>query len=375
MPIGYDVFNNVRINRVMQGLLDPRLLPGELLFSKRVPTVRAVDSEITARFIQYPQVADLIADGQRAVVYSTGKFQLSTTKVPKLKIGANVTETMLAQIVQIMGNPGPITSDFFSDWESATLFNLKLGVAQRVEILLVAMMTDSLVYDRLGLKVNASWGMPSDLKVTTGTAWDNIAATPVDDLLNLRRLAQVKYGVKFNRITMSLAAFNYMIATTQFQNRAKTFLPTTLVLGTNFPTQNTQDMIALATRVLDGIQVVLYDQMYWSQNEAGTPSMFSYLPITKVVFDSTTNDNNRTIWDLANTQVMEAMVASLGGEGIGPRDAVGPLAYATFPENLNPPDITYWAVQRCFPRKHLLQANACLTVGAFSDPIGATVPF
>src|SRR5437667_1447227 len=108
MAVGYDLFNNVRINSVMQGLLDPRLLPGELIFSKRVPTVKATDAEITARFIQYPQVADLIADDQRAIVYNTGKFQLQTTKVPNIKIGYNMTQSMLAQVLQIAANPGAV---------------------------------------------------------------------------------------------------------------------------------------------------------------------------------------------------------------------------------------------------------------------------
>lgn len=359
----------------MQGLLDPRTLPGEFVFSKRVPTVRAVDAEITARFIQYPQVADLIADDQRAVVYQTGKFQLSTSRVPNLKIGANVTQGMLAQILTILNNPGASDADFFRDWESNTLYNLKLGLAQRVEVLLSAMMTDSFVYDRLGLKVSASWGMPAPLKVTVGTAWDNILATPVTDILNLRRYAQVAYGQVWNRLTMSLAAFNYMISTTEFQNKAKLFMPLGFTMAGQYNTQNTDQMRDLASRVLDGIQVVLYDQMYWSQNEAGVPSMFPYLPITKVVFDSSANDGNRTVWDLANTTVIEAMVASLGGQPIGAANAAGPISYATFPENLNPPNITYWSVQRCFPRKHVLQSNGVLTVGSFTDPIPATVPF
>jgi hypothetical protein len=282
---------------------------------------------------------------------------------------------MMTQLAQITANPGVNQLDFFQNWESNTLYNLKLGLAQRVEILLVSMMTDSFVYDRLGLKVNASWGMPANMKVTPATAWDNIAAKPIDDILNLRRLAQVTYGVRLNRLTMSLAAFNYMVATTQFQERAKTFLPTSLVLGTNYATQNTTDMQALATRILDGIAIVLYDNMYWSQNEAGVPSMYPYLPITKVIFDSTTNDGNRGVWDFANTPVMEAKAASIMGRSIGSATAPGPLSYITGRPDLNPPNITYWAVQRGFPRKHVLQANAVLTVGAFVDPIGATVPF
>src|SRR5262245_44532317 len=151
MAVGYDIFNNVRINAVLQGLMDPRQLPGQFVFSKRVPTVRAVDTEITARFIQYPQVADLIADDQRAVVYNTGKFQLERTKVPNLKLGLNMTQSMLNQVLQIAANPGAVTSEFFTDWENNALANLRLGIAQRIEILLAAMMLDSFVYDRLGL--------------------------------------------------------------------------------------------------------------------------------------------------------------------------------------------------------------------------------
>ena len=149
---------------------------------------------------------------------------------------------------------------------------------------------------------------------------------------------------------MSLAAFNYLIATTQFQDRAKAFLPTSLVLGTNYPTQNTEDMRALGDpHLLDGIAIVLYDNMYWSQNEAGTPSMYPYLPITKVIFDSTTNDGNRMVWDLANTAVAEAQAASLMNRPIGCANASGPLSYITGNPSLNPPNITYWAVQRRLP--------------------------
>lgn len=374
MAVGFDLFNNIRINRVLNGIMDPRQLPGEFVFSKRVPVVRAQDNEITARFIQYPQVADLIADDARAVVYNTGKFQFSTSKVPNLKIGANLTQSMMNQLNQINGSQST-SLDFFKNWESNTIYNLKLGLAQRIEIMNVAMMTDSFIYDRMGLKVSASWGMPADMKVTVSTAWDNIAATPIDEILNMRRLAQVRYGVKLNRLTMSLAAFNYMVATTQFQNRAKSLLPTTLVLGTNYATQNTQDMMALATRILDGITIVLYDNMYWSQSDLGVPAMYPYLPITKVVFDSTLNDNNGKIWDLANATVAEAQFAALMQRPIGPSDSPGPLSYLTGRPDMNPPNATYWAVQRCFPRKHVLQANACFTVGSFSDPIPSTVAF
>jgi hypothetical protein len=375
MPLGFDLFSSVRIQSVMQGLLDPRLLPAQFVFSKRIPTVKALDADITARFIGYPQIADLIADDSRAAVYSTGKFQLESTKIPNLKIGANMKQSMLAQILNIGSNTAFKDSlGFFSDWESRTLFNQKLGLQQRIEVLLSAMLQDSFVYDRLGMKISASWGMPSDLKPVVGTAWDNIAATPVTDLLTLKRLAQVKYGVTFKRLTMSLAALNFMTATTEFQNRAKAFIPIGFTLPSQYALQNTDAMMALAQKII-GLDIELYDQRYWSQDEAGVPSSFPYWPITKVLMDDPANDGNSEVMDFANAVVIESMVSALAGEPIAGAQSPGPLSYATYPENLNPPEITYWAVQRGFPRKHLLQANACLTVGSFVDPISATVPF
>lgn len=385
MAVGFDLFNNVRISAAMQGILDPRLLPGQFVFSKRVPTVKASDTDILARYIQYPQVADLVADDQRAVVYNTGKFQLQTTKIPNLKIGYNMNQSMLAQVLQIAANPGSDPGGFFTDWENNALFSLKLGIQQRVEILLSAMMTDSFVYDRMGLKVAASWGMPAPLKVTPSVDWtDHDNAKPITDLLTLRRLAQVAYGIRLNRTTMSLATFNEMTACVEFQERAKAFMPIGFTIGTStssgqIATENTDAMLALAQKILSGIKVELYDQMYWSQAENGTPSMFPYLHPKHVVFDNSDNDGNRMVWDLANATVIESMVAALGGSPIGGAgmQSVGPISYATFPHELNPPEITYWAVQRCFPRKHLLQANAVLTVlpNDYVDPIGATVPF
>jgi hypothetical protein len=385
MANGYDLFNNIRINTVLNGLVDPRMLPGQFVFSKRVPTVRALDTDITARFIQYPQIADLVADDSRAVVYNTGKFELSRTKVPNLKIGYNMTQSMLTQISQIAANPGGVT-DYFTDWENMALTNLRVGIQQRIELLLSAMFQDQFVYDRLGIKVAATWGMPAPLKFTTGTAWVNIASTPVTDILNLQRYARVAYGMELSRLTMSSVAFEAMIATTEFRTRASAFIPFGFTVGREagppvtgqYAPQDQNTMLQLANRVLNGIQIVFYDQRYWSQNEAGVATMYPYLPLNRIIFDNPANDGDRTVWDLANTEVMEAKVASLGGQPIAGAgaNAVGPIAYATFPNNLNPPEITYWAVQRCFPRKHVLQANAVIDAGAgLVDTIPATAPF
>jgi hypothetical protein len=64
--------------------------------------------------------------------------------------------------------------------------------------------------------------MYSDLKVTVGVTWDTAAtATPVADMFAVKLIGKARYGVNYNRVTMSTTAFRYMIATTEFQNKAR----------------------------------------------------------------------------------------------------------------------------------------------------------
>ncbi|HBY59058.1 MAG TPA: hypothetical protein DEH78_04510, partial [Solibacterales bacterium] len=217
---------------------------------------------------------------------------------------------------------------------------------------------------------------PSDLNVTPGTGWDTAgSATPVSDILTVKRLAQIRYGVTYDRVTMSTQAFMYMIATTEFQNKARNFIPAN-VSFTNIATENLQAMQNLAERTL-GMTIELYDARYWYQTPAGAVASAPYLPIVKVILSSTQDDNDPTAADFANGVVTESIVGSLASTAMvgnlgGARR--GPIAYATVPPDLNPPNVTYWGVARGFPRLHRKQMSACLTIGAFSDTIAATEP-
>lgn len=379
MPQGFTPLQNSRINGVYQGLQDPRVLAGQLLFSQRVSEVPADDGEIMARFIGYVHIADLIADDQKAATYSSGKFQFEQYNIPNIKVGATMSQSMINQWLAINNNSAVsgVQSDLFFDQEARMLANVKLGVAQRKEAMIVAMMLDSMTYDRLGIKLTgATWGMPSDLKVTPATPWTTAAsATPVDDILGVALIARVKYGIVYNRITMSTPAFRLMIATTEFQNKAKV-LPLVNFLGsyTPLPLANLQQQQAIAESVL-GMNIVLYDQRYASQDEIGQFTLLPFLDLNAVILDTASNDNQGYVWDFANGVVTETVVASMIGEPIAGGPSYGPVAYATGPENLNPPNVTYWGVQRGFPRKHLLQANAVLRIGTVTDTIGPVAPF
>lgn len=380
MPQAWQLLQAARLTRIIQSLQDVRQLPQQLKFLERTPIVPAVDSEIMARFTGFVTIADLVADDQQAVTYQNSKLSYETTNVPNIKHGTALTQAMLNQLQSFMGVPGGMPGDMgiFSDYENRTIDGLLLGVRLRMEALIIAMWLDSFTYDRLGIKITgATWGMPSDLKVTPGVTWDTAgSATPVADIWSVRRTARVRYGQEYNRVTMSTQAFMYMIATTEYQNKARTFLAPN-VSFTNLNVADLSFQQNLATNVL-GMEIELYDARYWSQGPDGSLISAPLLPITKVVLSNSGDDNDPTAYDFANGITTESIVS-----GLAPSEMVGsvggpmrgPISYATVPGDLNPPNITYWGVARGFPRKYRLQATAVLTVGTFTDTIAVGSPF
>jgi hypothetical protein len=333
-----------------------------------------------ARFTGFATIADLIADDQQAVVYQNSKLTYETTNIPNIKHGAALTQAMLNQLQSFMGVPGGMPADMglFSNYENRAIDGLLFGVRQRMEALIIAMWLDAFTYDRLGIKISGgTWGMPADLKVTPSVTWDTAAtATPVADLWAVRRTARVRYGQEYNRATMSTSAFMYMIATTEYQAKARTFLAPNV----SFVNLNTADLTTqqnLAANVL-GMEIEIYDARYWSQGLDGNIGSAALLPIAKVLLSNSGDDNDPTAYDFANGITTESIVS-----GLAPGDMVGsiggptrgPIAYATVPGDLNPPQVSYWGVARGFPRKYRLQSTAVLTVGTFADTVAVGPPF
>lgn len=379
MPQGTQLLNALRINAVMAAIQDVRNIPQQLLFLNRTPQVPATDFEILARWNLRVQIADIIADDEKAVVYNSGKMKFETYTIPNLKHGRSLTQEEINTLVSLTENGGSTSDvDMFANWERRIIDNLLLGIRQRQEAMIIASYLDTMSYDRLGLKMSGvSWGRPSDLKVTVGTSWDTAAtATPVSDILTVQRLSQVRYGRSYNRITMSLAAFNYMIATTEFQNKARTFLAPN-VSFVNVSTQNTDVMRNLAQTVI-GMAIEFYDARYYSQDDTGLRVNAPFWPITKVLLSNTSDDNDANILDWASAIVTESVVSRMVPSGmVGDLGGAqrGPVAYVTAPTDLNPPNMVYWGVSRGFPRVHDPYASALLTVGSFTDPISVVDPF
>jgi hypothetical protein len=381
MPAGFEQLTVQRVNRRLNALQDVRDMPQELKFLKRTPMVPALDNEIMARFVGRAQIADLVADDGVAAVYSLGKFSTYTHEPPNIKVGTNFTQSELNQILAVSTEDAGLTDALINMRIDA----VRIGVQQRIETMLVAMSLDTFTYNRLGVAISgASWGMPSQLKVTTATPVqaNPTTATMTDEILSLKLVASTQFGIDYNRITMSTAGFRAWIATTEFQNRAKLELRSDIGY-TNLSLYDLTKQRMLAQSVL-GMEIEFYDARYWSATTAGVIASAPYWPLNKVMLSSTANDNNPMVQDFANGITTESRVMAGFGGGTNTMNAGvigsfsggmrGPVGYATL-EGMNPPHVTMWNVARGWPRKHILYANAVYDMGTVTDPVSVTEPF
>lgn len=366
MPLaGWRWLESGRFNLIVQtaaSKLDATGWP--MLFADRVPVTDAFDDEMFGRFTQKIIAADVVANDQEAVVQEAGRIDILTHSLFNVKLGRRLGQALLNRLDQLR-NYGTVLP---GDTEAMdTLFfniaqNLLLGVRQRINHMACGMLIDSYHYDRLGVKMDLTWGMPSNLKVVAGTTWDQNTATPITDILTLADQTAVdNYGMTYNRVTMSSKAFTYMTSTSEFVNKAKTFYGFDYGTG-GLNVANRPAMLKVAGQVLDK-EVEIYDAVLTEKNEDGTSNRVRVLPQNKVLLTNSAYDNNN-YYDIANGVVTESLVGSLTGEGpnaVRGGRQLGPLGY--YEARMNPPDMTAWCVQRTVPRKIVPESSAVLTVG------------
>jgi hypothetical protein len=385
-PAQIGFFDSARVTGIMQGLTDPRLLPVPLIWNQRIPDVPATDEEVTAKYVGTLLIADIIADDAKAVTYSQGRFQFQTTQVPNIKMGIAMNQAMINALERIRATGGVMNDDvnFFTNRWAKNVADVKYGVELRTEALKIAMLLDGFSYDRLGIKMtNVTWGMYSDLKVTPSTAWTNTASTPLTDIATVRSVAQQRYGINLNRVTMTTPALRALVATTEYQTQVKSVNFAVLLGGPGpaAPLQNDMFLRRQAEMILGGtaepVTIEVDDRRYWSQDNTGAIASSRFFPLTKVLLTSTDNDGNGNAYDFANCMVTESIVANAFPSNVIGNIPVGrgPIGYTTLADqSLNPPGTVTWGVKRGFPRKHMNQASAVLSIGSPSETFDTSVP-
>lgn len=362
---GFRWLTTANLNRIIGTLAAQLEIQRPLIYLARLPIVPAFDDELIGRFTGKIFAADLIADDQQAVIQEGMTLEVSSNTAPNVKIGQRLGQRLLNRIRQLeRGEMTVAGQNALADWDQSLAANLLLGVRWRMNVMACAMMIDAFSYNRWGIKLtNATWGMPANLKVTVGTAWSNVASTPLSDIWGMDQVASLAYGVTYDTVTMTTPDFRNMIATTEFANKA------TLTLGAYFlttpaalPTKQDPRMMQIAGQVLNKT-IVLDDFQFNVRNNDGTTTTSRALPTGTVLLSRAQDNGNAQTWDMANSVPTEAIAADMIGnapDGIG-GEQYGPIAYFTGREDLNPPDVSAWAVARCFPRKHIPEATAVLS--------------
>jgi hypothetical protein len=336
-----------------------------LRFLDRCETVQADVEEITATFTGQVFIADLVTDDAKAVVYEAGKLELVTNTVPNLKVGVRFNQAMIDRLGRIRRNLGSrgVQSDvdFFQNWETATAAKVIRGVNERKNMLICAMMLDNLTYNRLGVKVTGTWGMPANLKVTPSTLWTDPAATPITDTLTLKSVAAETYGEVYDKITMAQADFLNAVKTTEFKAlmQGQVMQPLATTAFNSYDPRLQQYFMDMV-----GMRLELEDKTYTEQASNGSKVTSRVLPLGKVLLSVAADENDVTAYDFGSAVVVESIVAGIIGDpdNVPAGEQFGPFAYYTGNMDLNPPNLTAWGVTRGFPRKHRKTCTAVLTV-------------
>lgn len=355
------------INRVVEDLVDVTTLPQELKFLNRIPIVSAIDSEIIARRTARVTVADFVLNDHKAVIRATRPVRTQTVDIPKYKHGSMISEGMQELLDRINAQQATRRQiSLAEEYVANSISELRDGVYARMETMCVAMAIDAFSYSKMGIQIeNATWGMPSDLKITPLHLWtDPTNATPIDDILTLRNLMLYKYGVVVDRITLSTPTLQLIYKTDEFLAKSALYRQIVGFTVANFPTADLGLMKILFTRMLEGMEVETYDAQVWAESMNGAETSSRYFPVNKVLISTSQADGNASLWDFGNGEVQEtrpgAVPLIIGGDFGAVQE--GPVAYATAADpHGNPPGQILWAVGRGFPRKYKESITGVIT--------------
>lgn len=410
----YDLLAVTKLRGIWNELKDIRSVSSDLRWTKgtdgrlgnvtpsasgRIPLVNATHGEIFARISDRVTIAPLVNYNQAAPLKTQNvTVRLEQSTIPKIKHGTKLDEEMLNVLARIENSLSGVEAlnsedaNTFLQYEINQLDNLADGVDWRIEQMAISMLVDSFVYNAGGVNYSITWNTPAEFKLTPSTLWGDgtagishgaATATPFSDIWTLMTNLQQKYGVTYNRMSMSYQTFQYILNTTEFKNLAPIYLarfgfaPTVSQL----PFNDTALMKQFVTSMFSGQMEIEFDDRVVMQElpdlsnwvaPPGTPAATQYvrlMPANKVILSNVQNDGDRRIWDIANAPVIEAlpgMIPGLIGGSTG--DATGNGRYGPFPYasaaslNANPPGKELWVVQDAIPRKKALDANAVLTV-------------
>lgn len=384
-----DYLRNLRIDQIMEDMVDARVLPGDLKFLNGLNRNPSPNSQLTAKHSMRVQIAPMISTNAKAPIYKAQRFTVESNTLGKIKYGAHFDEDEMEEWLDLIESPmkdprGVLAGDMIAKTVKTQL----MGIEHQMEWLAVAMALDgklgSSAYNRLGYFLEGvSWGRYNDLKATVAIPWEAnpTTATPISDMLAMKQRRKEKYGRDTNRVRMGTSTFRAVINTTEYQNKARQFLAPN-VSYVNIPLVNSQQNRDLLSMVLEGMELDLYDTRYENEDDAGTWTTTRFLPNTPtapVILDDSANDRKDMVADFGVGTPMEGRIRDLvpaeGGQVIGaPAGGVQrPMSYAYVNDRMDPVGLTIYSLTKCFPRLYDRASNAVLYVGPITELFGVSL--
>lgn len=368
----------VPVTKIINGYLDAREKGPHDRWVGRLNRNYATPGEILAKFYSRSLMAPIVTLNHKAPVRNFGRVRFQSGDVPKFKHGVRFNEEHLDLFARLRQAAIPSDVRQLTNLRDSSIKALVEGIIMGENYAAVGMMTDSISWDMYGIKASAAFAMPSVLKSNFAVAvTDTANSLPIDYIRAYLLSARVGYGMQFDRIEMSTAAFRAIIATTNFGDNVKGYIRPDLTVQ-RINTSDIQLMQGIMASMLNVTRIDLCDEVYSKENADGTQTMARYLGLSKLLFTRIQDDNADDAWDFAYTTTVESIVADLSGQttsvlgGLPPVNTQGPVGYVTVPSELDAPEVVFWAVDRGFPRKNQEFRSGVMDVGSLTDPLTYT---
>lgn len=356
------------ISRIVTELPDERIAPYGGPWGQRVPDVPATYDELIEYDRNIPPAADIIAQGAQSRDVVNLPTELVQHRAVRVKSSSSLTTSELQVIMRLAETSGASATDRQGLLGIARkhITNRRQSVAITRGILIAGMACGELNYDRRGFKTGTlDFSMPASLKVTPAVYWISntgtaqTTATPIDNFTALDLAAQNLGGAPYDHVDMSLAAFNAMIGTTQYQNQAKAL--SSVYQAGSLPVAGSAQAVMLAERVI-GKTILITDNYFEWEDGAGVRTTGRYLPSKYVVLSRKADHGSGISYDVANVPVTESAVAAIAGApAFGGGVVRGPVDYMTY-DSQNYAWVRMHATQECIPRRHSRTATARILV-------------
>lgn len=335
-----------------------------IIWDDLVPDVESPEEEAMVKFTGAAFAADIVGDDGEAVVHDGGGVTLVSGDIPNLKHGRHFSQQMIQRLRRLQqGRADRTDRDGFFNWRFRAADDLTFGIKQRRGYLKACMITDSIAYNRLGIKIVGTWGMPAVMKATSTIGWDTHgSATGVTDILTLKRAASLDNGAVLDGAIASSATWYHLYQQAEFIARIQGVVTFPVQSG-SFSPQDPQ-METFALRILGLKEIHVDDAQYKVREKDGSITTGRYVPVPRLTLFNIQARKNAAYWAFNNVVTSESIELAADGKA---QEQSGPFGYETRPHDLNPPHRTLWAVQRGFPVKHDDYASAVLNTGTYTS--------